>query len=72
MKTARFKIDGMRCDGCADTVKAVVERQSGVQVAEVSYGQGQARILYDPRTITEDRLVTTVQKLGYRVTNQAT
>jgi len=70
MKTALFKIDGMRCNGCADTVKSVVERQPGVQAVEVSYDQSQARILYDPETIAEERLVATVQKLGYRVTNQ--
>jgi len=70
MKTALLKIDGMRCNGCADTVKSVVERQPGVQAAEVSYDQSQARILYDPETIAEERLVATVQKLGYRVTNQ--
>ena len=70
MKTALLKIDGMRCNGCADTVKSVVERQPGVQVAEVSHDQSQARILYDPEAIAEDRLVATVEKLGYRVTNQ--
>jgi copper chaperone len=72
MKTARFKIDGMHCDGCANTVKAMVERQPGVQIADVSYDQGQARVLYDPQTIAEDALVATVQKLGYRVTPQPT
>ncbi len=72
MKTTQIKIDGMHCNGCADTIKAVIERQSGVQVADVSYDQGQARILYDPQAISEDRLAATVQKLGYRVTQQAT
>ena len=72
MKTALFKIDGMHCDGCATTVKAMVERQPGVQMADVSYDQGQARVLYDPQTIAEDALVATVQKLGYRITPQPT
>lgn len=70
MMTALLKIDGMRCNRCADTVKSVVERQPGVQAADVSYDQSLARILYDPEAIAEDRLVATVQKLGYRVTNQ--
>ncbi len=72
MKTALLKIDGMRCNGCAGKVKSAVERQPGVRAAEVSYDQSQARILYDPEAIAEDRLVATVQKLGYRVTNQTT
>lgn len=72
MKTSLFKIDGMHCDGCANTVKAMVERQAGVQMADVSYDRGQARVLYDPQTIAVDALVATVQKLGYRVTPQPT
>ena len=72
MKTALFKIGGMHCGGCADTVKAVVERQPGVQAADVSYDQGQARILYDPKTTGEERLAATIEKIGYRVTAQST
>jgi copper chaperone CopZ len=72
METALLKIDGMHCNGCAETIKSVVERQPGVQAAEVSYDRSQARILYDPEAIPERRLVAAVQKLGYRVTQQAT
>jgi DNA-binding transcriptional MerR regulator len=70
MKTALLKIDGMHCDGCAETIKSVIERQPGVRAAEVSFDRSQARILYNPEAIPEQRLVTTVQKLGYRVTQQ--
>lgn len=72
VKIALFKIDGMHCDGCANTVKAVVERQPGVQVTDVSYDQGQVRILYDPHTILENRLAAIIEKIGYRVTPQPT
>jgi MerR family copper efflux transcriptional regulator len=34
METALLKIDGMHCNGCAETIKSVVERQPGVQAAE--------------------------------------
>jgi Hg(II)-responsive transcriptional regulator len=71
MKTALLKIDGMHCQGCADTVKAVVERQPGVQMAAVSFDDGQARILYDPKAIGEDRLAAAIEKIGYRVITQS-
>lgn len=67
MKTATLKIEGMNCDHCANTIKTLVERQPGVQVAEVSFDEGQARILYDPQAITEDRLVAAVQEPGFHV-----
>jgi len=72
MKTALLQIEGMHCNGCAESIRSVVERQPGVQAAEVSYDRSQARILYDPDAIPEQRIVVTVQKLGYRVTQQAT
>lgn len=67
MKTATFKIERRHCDGCARTIKALVERQAGVQMAAVSFGAGEACILYDPHAIAEDRLVAVVQQSGFRV-----
>ncbi len=67
MKTATFKIEGMHCDGCAQTIKALVEREPGVKTAAVSFKDGEARVLYDPQAIAEDRLVTAIEKPGYRV-----
>lgn len=67
MKTATLKIEGMNCDHCANTIKTLVEQQPGVQVAKVSFDEGQARILYDPQAITEDRLIAVVQEPGFRV-----
>ena len=66
LKTATINIRGMHCNGCAETVKAVVERQPGVQSALVSYDDGQARVLYDAGAISEDYLISAIQKLGYR------
>lgn len=67
MKTTIFKIEGMRCNNCANTVKTVVEMEAGVQMAAVSFEEGQARVLYDPQTTVEDRLVAAIQKPGFKV-----
>lgn len=67
MKTATFKIEGMHCDGCANTIKALIEREPGVQMATVSFDKSRARILYDPRAVGEDRLVAVVHQPGFRV-----
>jgi copper chaperone CopZ len=70
MKTITFKIEGMRCDGCADTIKALVEKEPGVRMAIVSFDEGQARILYDPQAVGEDCLIAAIQKPGFRVVGQ--
>jgi copper chaperone CopZ len=45
----------------------VLEREPGVQMAAVSFAEGQARVLYDPQAATEDRLVATIEKPGFRI-----
>jgi copper chaperone CopZ len=67
MKTAKLTIEGMHCDGCASTIKSLIERQPGVQMATVSFADRQARVLYDPSAIDEPRLVAAIEKPGFRV-----
>lgn len=67
MKTAVFKIEGMNCDACADTIKSLVEKQPGVRMASVSFSDQLARVLYDPQAVAEDRLVDAIQKPGFKV-----
>ncbi len=67
MKTTVFKIEGMNCDACANTIKTLVEKEPGVQMAAVSYSDRQARVLFDPKSIEEEHLVNTIQKPGFRV-----
>lgn len=67
MKSATLKVEGMRCDGCAQTIKALISTEPGVRAADVSYRDGQARILFDPQAICEDQLVEVIERGGYRV-----
>lgn len=67
MKATTLKIEGMRCNGCAQTIKALLEREDGVKAAELSLKKGEARVLYDPKAIDEKRIMSAVEKPGYRV-----
>ena len=71
MKTARFKVEGMHCQGCVDVIQALLEREPGVRRASVFYAEGEARILFDSSEVeAEERLVATIERAGYRVTGQ--
>ncbi len=67
MQTTIFRIEGMNCDGCANTIKSALEKEPGVQMVSVSFAERQARVLYDPRAAGEDRLVAAIEKPGFRV-----
>jgi copper chaperone CopZ len=70
VKSVTFKVQGMHCDGCANTIKALVERAPGVKSVAVSFEAGEARVLYDPAATSEDTLVALVERPGYRVTSR--
>ena len=72
MKTTIFKIEGMNCDACANAIKSVVEKEPGVRTASVSFNDRQARVLYDPKFVEEERLVDAIQKPGFRVAGRET
>ena len=67
MKTLTVTIDGMHCDGCAETIKALLTIESGVKATEVSYPERRARVLYDPAAVDEARLIAAIEKGGFRV-----
>ena len=68
MKTFVFSIEGMHCEGCVDTVKALLGMEAGVKAADVSLADGTARVLVDPNKVEAKRLAAAVERAGYRAT----
>lgn len=60
-----FAVDGMTCAGCAVGMKATLERETGVQLAEVDYEKETARIHFDPSQTSSERLIAAIGELGY-------
>ena len=71
MKTLVATIEGMHCNGCAETIKALLATEAGVKAATVSFKEGRARVLYDPAAVDEKSLVAAIEKGGYKVTSTA-
>lgn len=67
MKTSLFRIEGMHCEGCARTIEALIASQAGIRKASVSFATKEARILFDPQAIDEDRLAKAIRDLGFTV-----
>ena len=71
MKTLVAMIEGMHCDGCAETIKGLLAVEDGVKASSVSFSEGLARVLYDPAVIDEKKLVAAIEKGGYKVASTA-
>ncbi len=64
--TITLPLSGMWCASCAWLIGETLGRAPGVQTAEVSFVQRQARVTYDPAQTDPQRLVRRVRGLGYR------
>ena len=70
MYTATIKIDGMHCDGCAQRIKTLLEREPGVREAAVSFADGLARVSYNPHVASEGHLAEVIETGGFSVPAQ--
>lgn len=70
MGEAVLKIAGMHCDGCAERISTVLEREPGVRSAEVSFIHKQARVKFNPQRVDDGRLVELVEIAGFEVTGR--
>lgn len=67
MKTVTLKVDGMRCDGCAATLQALLQTEEGVRNVTVSHEEGEARVLFDPEKINIGQLISIAKRPGFEV-----
>lgn len=58
-------VGGMTCQGCVRSVTSALEARPGVVAAEVSLEQAQAKVSYDPATISPEALREAVEKAGF-------
>lgn len=63
----KFKITGMHCSSCAITIDMDLEDLEGIKSAKTSYAKQETEIELDPEKITENLIIKTIQKSGYRV-----
>lgn len=60
-----FAVQGMTCGGCAVGTRAALKKLEGVQDADANYEQSTAWAVYDPKTVTPERMMDAIRELGY-------
>ncbi|MGE4319843.1 MAG: heavy-metal-associated domain-containing protein [Acholeplasmataceae bacterium] len=65
MKTVTYKVSGMHCMGCANSIKRVLERNMAVSEAIVAVEDGYATVSYDEALINDQEVITLIKNLGY-------
>ncbi len=67
-RTLVLDIKGMHCAGCASGIEAMLKRVEGVSKADVSYHGAQARVAYDAAKTTPQKIIETIETMGYKAT----
>jgi P-type Cu+ transporter len=66
-KESSFKIGGMSCSFCVETIRRALGRMEGVKEVHVSLAHEETLIEYDPSKILPEQLVDTITAVGYTV-----
>jgi len=69
VQSAVITVQGMRCDDCAEKITSALQKQEGVQQAEVSLADGAAKVSYDTKVTSLASLEQTIANLGYSTPN---
>lgn len=65
VQTVRIPVEGMSCVACAARIKKTLTAMDGVKDVEVHLGERNARVEFDARRVTPERLAATIKDLGY-------
>jgi len=58
-------VDGIRCASCVWLVEKVLSRTSGVSYARVNYATHKARVRWDERAVSLEKILTRIYSTGY-------
>ena len=59
-------LSGMSCASCARSIEKALNKREGVITATVNFPASQARVVYDPASVSPADLIATVTSVGYQ------
>jgi mercuric ion transport protein len=62
---ATFKVTGMTCAGCEETINLALQQTPGVRNSEVSYVRGETVVEYDPTITNAAKIQKAIDETGY-------
>ncbi len=66
----KVPIEGMTCASCAQTIEKELDKQEGVEKANVNLMTERADVEFDPEKVDMKKIADTVEKAGYKVSEK--
>jgi copper chaperone CopZ len=67
LATLQVNIPSMDCGGCAAGIEAKLNKQHGVQEAQVDFATKTAVIRFDPDMLSPERVTALINETGFKV-----
>ena len=64
-QVCRMRINGMTCTSCSSTVESALQAIHGVQKARVALATEEAEVHYDPKIVSSNQLLETIEDTGF-------
>ncbi len=64
---AEFKVNGMHCTGCENTIKTNVKEIKGVKTVEATFKDNKAIVSFDSAQTNEIAIMSAIEDAGYKV-----
>jgi copper ion binding protein len=64
---AEFKVNGMHCTGCENTIKTNIGELDGIKLVEASFKDSNAVVSFDSAKTNEIAIVHAIEDAGYKV-----
>jgi Cd2+/Zn2+-exporting ATPase len=71
LKTETLQISGMDCASCAKTIEVALQQLNGVTQVKINFATGTAQVCYNPQLLSEKKIRSCIQDLGYIVEDGA-
>lgn len=66
MDILKLKIRGMHCTSCAFDIDGELEDTQGVRESSTNYAKSEAKVVFDPKEISQERIIQIINKVGYQ------
>ena len=67
MEKITLSVTGMSCQGCADSLARLFDKEPGISSVSVSYEKSSAELEVDAATVEQSRLSEIVEKAGFSI-----
>ncbi|MCB0593061.1 MAG: heavy-metal-associated domain-containing protein [Lewinellaceae bacterium] len=65
-QTAKFKVTGMTCSGCANHISQALQKLDGVVSEDVEFPGDVAVVTYEPKKVKEKAIIAAIEGAGYK------